>query len=123
MPKEETVTVDLLHHAVPAKHTDEGLRALSGENPIRSESVQKYLQSKFGDALNDVSEAMLALAKSFLPSQLAEKGYALNEKFRPEIPRGKKRAGALRQAGPGPHPQVGFGLTLRSVGLRARSGY
>ena len=34
MGKEETVTVDLLHHAVPAKHTDEGLRALSGERTI-----------------------------------------------------------------------------------------
>jgi len=29
MRKEETVIVDLLHRAVPAKHTDEGLRALS----------------------------------------------------------------------------------------------
>jgi hypothetical protein len=29
MRKEETVTVDLLHRAVPAKHTNEGLRALS----------------------------------------------------------------------------------------------
>jgi hypothetical protein len=29
MGKEETVTVDPLPHAVPAKHTDEGLRALS----------------------------------------------------------------------------------------------
>jgi hypothetical protein len=28
MRKEETVTVDLLHRAVPAKHTDEGLRGL-----------------------------------------------------------------------------------------------
>ena len=41
MRKEETVTVDLLHRAVPAKHTDEGLRALSGERPIHPESVQK----------------------------------------------------------------------------------
>jgi hypothetical protein len=29
MRKEETVTIDLLHRAVPAKHTNEGLRALS----------------------------------------------------------------------------------------------
>jgi len=29
MRKEETVTVDLIHRAVPAKHTNEGLRALS----------------------------------------------------------------------------------------------
>ncbi len=57
--KEETVTIDLLHRAVPAKHTDEGLRALSGDSTIRPESVQKYLEGKFGDALEDVSTAML----------------------------------------------------------------
>jgi len=94
MRKEERVTIDLLHRAVPAKHTDEGLRALSGESPIRPESVQKYLESKFGDALEDVSKAMLGLAKSLPPSQLAEKAYALYEKFRPEIPPGKKGWGA-----------------------------
>ena len=90
MRKEETVTVDLLHRAVPAKHTDEGLRAVSAESPILPESVQKYLGSKFVDALDDVSNALLELAKSFPPSQLAEKAYALYEKFRPEIPPGKK---------------------------------
>src|SRR5512136_309868 len=58
MRKEETVTIDLLHRAVPAKYTDEGLRALSGESPIRPETVEKYLESKFGDALEDVSGAM-----------------------------------------------------------------
>ena len=94
MRKEEAVTVDLLHRAVPAKHTDEGLRALSGENPIHPESVQKYLEGKFGDALEDVSNAMLELARSLPPSQLAEKAYALYEKFRPEIPPGKKGWGA-----------------------------
>ena len=94
MPREETVTVDLLHRAVPAKHTAEGLRALSGENPIHPESVQRYLNSKFGDALEEVSNAMLELAKSFPPSQLAQKAYSLYEKFRPEIPPGKKGWGA-----------------------------
>jgi hypothetical protein len=94
MRKEETVTVDLLHRAVPAKHTDEGLRALSGESPTRPESVQKYLESKFGDDLEDVSKAMLGLAKPLPPSQLAEKAYTLYEKFRPEIPPGKKGWGA-----------------------------
>ncbi len=39
MGKEETVTIDLLHRAMPGKYTDEGLRALSGESPIRPESV------------------------------------------------------------------------------------
>jgi hypothetical protein len=94
MRKEETVTVSLLHRAVPAKHTEEGLRALSGESPIRPESVQKYLESKFGDAFEDVSKAMQELAKSLPPFQLAEKAYTLYEKFRPEIPPGKKGWGA-----------------------------
>ena len=90
MRKEEIVTVDLLHRAVPAKHTDEGLRVLGGESPIRPQSVQKYLESKFGDALEDVSKGMLGLAKSLPSSQLAEKAYTLYEKFRPVIPRGKR---------------------------------
>jgi hypothetical protein len=94
MRKEETVTIDLLHRAVPAKYTDEGLRALSGESPIRPESVQKYLEGKFADALEDVSDVMLELAKSLPPSQLAERAYSLYEKFRPEIPPGKKGWGA-----------------------------
>jgi len=55
------MTIDLLHRAVPAKHIDEGLRAVSGESPIRPESVQKYLESKFGDAFEDVFHAMLDL--------------------------------------------------------------
>ena len=94
MRKEETVSIDLLHRAVPAKHTDEGLRGLSGESPIHPQSVQKYLESKFGDALEEVSRAMLELAKSLPHSQLAENAYALYERFRPEIPPGKKGWGA-----------------------------
>jgi hypothetical protein len=75
MLREETVTIDLLRRAVPAKYTEEGLRALSGESPIRPESVQKYLEGKFGDALKDVSSALLELAKSLLYAQLAEMAY------------------------------------------------
>ncbi len=46
---------------MPAKHIDEGLRALSGETPIHPDSVQKFLESKFGDALEDIYKAMLEL--------------------------------------------------------------
>ena len=67
MRKREAATVHLLHRVVPAKHTDEGLRALSGGSPIHPESVQKYLESKFGDALRDGSNAMLEEAKSLSP--------------------------------------------------------
>ena len=95
--KEETVAVDLLHRAVPVRYTEEGLRAVSGDKPIYPESVETYLESKFGDALDEVTEVMLELAKSLPPSELAEKAYALYEKFRPEIPPGK-RVGCLRRA-------------------------
>ena len=92
--KDEVVSVDLLHRAVPARHTDEGLRALSNDRPISSESVKTYLEGKFGDVLDEVYEAMKELAKSLTPSELAEKAYSLYEKFRPEIPPGKKGWGA-----------------------------
>ena len=88
------MTVDPLPRAVPAKHTDEGLRALSGENPIRPESGQKYLDSQCDDALEDVSGAILGLARPLPPSQVAEKADTLYETIRPEIPPGKKGWGA-----------------------------
>ena len=92
--RDEVVSVDLLHRAVPARHTEEGLRALSNDRPISSESVKRYLESKFGDALDEVYEAMKELAKFLTPSELAEKAYTLYEKFRPEIPPGKRGWGA-----------------------------
>jgi hypothetical protein len=42
--KEEPVTVDLLHWVVPARYTDEGLRAIGGDIPIHPESVETYLK-------------------------------------------------------------------------------
>jgi hypothetical protein len=92
--KDEVVTVDLLHRAVPARHTDDGLRALSNDRPICPESVKGYLESKFGDSLDEVYDAMKGLAKSLTPSELAEKAYTLYEKFRPEIPPRKRGWGA-----------------------------
>jgi hypothetical protein len=90
----ETLTVDLLHRAVPAVRTEEGLRALSKDKPMDPKSIQRYLEGKFGDALDDVCEAMKRLARSMEPAELAEEAYALYEKFRPEIPSGKRGWGA-----------------------------
>lgn len=50
---------------------------LSGENPIRPAIVQKCRESKFGDALEDVSNAMQDLANPLPPSELAPKAYTL----------------------------------------------
>lgn len=88
------LTVELLHRAVPVQQTSEGLRALSNGKPINPASVQHYLESKFGDALQDAYEAMRLLAKSKTPAELAKEAYRLYEQFRPTIPAGAKGWGA-----------------------------
>ncbi len=93
-PGAETLTIDLLHRAVPAQQTSAGLRALSKEKPIDPDSVQRYLESKFGDALKETYEAMRLLAKSRSSAELAEEAYHLYEQFRPAIPAGKQGWGA-----------------------------
>jgi hypothetical protein len=55
---------------------------------------ERYLESKFGEALGDAEEAMTQLARSLPLSELAVRGYELYEAFRPEIPQGKKGWGA-----------------------------
>jgi hypothetical protein len=90
----ETITVDLLSRAVPAVHTKEGLRALEKEKPSDPAAVERYLESKFGDALADVRGAMEALAKSRPPKALAGEAFHLYEAFRPSVPAGTRGWGA-----------------------------
>jgi hypothetical protein len=92
---EEVLTVDLLHRAVPVRQTAEGLRALSKERLIDPDSVQRYLESKFGDALEESYRAMRLLAQSRSPAELADEAYQLYEQFRPAIPPGRKGWGAV----------------------------
>jgi hypothetical protein len=95
---EETLSVDLLHRAAPTRQTPDGLRALSKDRPINPESVERYLEGKFGEALGealgDAEEAMTQLARSLPLSELTLRGYELYNAFRPEIPPGKKGWGA-----------------------------
>jgi hypothetical protein len=86
----DTLTVDLLHRAVPVQRTTAGLRALSKDKPIDPDSVQRYLAGKFGEALATVAEAMWRLAQSRPPADVADDAYQLYEQFRPETPAGKK---------------------------------
>jgi hypothetical protein len=90
----ETITVDLLSRAVPAVHTKEGLRALAKEKPSDPASVERYLESKFGDALADARKAMEALARSRPPKALAAEAFHLYERFRPSVPAGTRGWGA-----------------------------
>ena len=88
-------SVALLGRAVPVLHTDEGLRAVGkDQKPVTPASVEKYLQSKFADALPDVRAAMVQLAKSRRPEVLADEAFHLYEQFRPSVPAGESGWGA-----------------------------
>lgn len=89
-----TVQIDLLHRAVPAVETPDGLRALSKERPISPASVERYLAGKFGARLADTRAAMTRLARSMPPRKLAKHAYAFYEEFRPAVPAGVRGWGA-----------------------------
>lgn len=84
----EEFWVDLLGRALPAVNTDMGVRAAVESKPIEPAGVERYLESKFGDALTDARKAMAKLASAFEPDELAERGFSLYEQFRPQIPEG-----------------------------------
>lgn len=90
----KTEFVEVLGRGVPAIKTKQGLRASIKGEEIEPESVERYLKGKFGDDLDDARTAMEKLAKAYTPKQLESKAYDLYEKFRPEIPEGKKGWGA-----------------------------
>jgi hypothetical protein len=90
----EEFWVELCGRPVPAKNTEDGVRAVVKDKPIDPDSVEKYLSKKFGDALSDVRAAMHRLAQAFGPDELADAAYSLYERFRPHIPPGKRGWGA-----------------------------
>jgi hypothetical protein len=86
--------IELLGRGVPAVKTPNGLRAAEKGKPMHAESVQTYLENKFKEDLDETRKAMEKLAKAFPPKRLEKIAYDLYEKFRPEIPEGKKGWGA-----------------------------
>jgi hypothetical protein len=86
--------VELLGRAVPARNTEEGVRAVQRGKPIDPDSVERYLEGKFGDDLKAVRSAMEKRARAYKPKELARNAYSLYERFRPDIPAGKRGWGA-----------------------------
>jgi len=84
----EALHVDLLHRAVPAIQTPDGLRAVHEGRPVSPASVERYLRGKFGAEYEAARLAMAGLARSLPPRDLAHCAYSLYERFRPEIPPG-----------------------------------
>jgi hypothetical protein len=87
-------TVGLMGRQIPVVRTRQGLRAADKGEAMEPASVRRYLESKFGDHLPDVQQAMSDLAQSYPPAELASHAFGLYEKFRPQIPQGERGWGA-----------------------------
>jgi hypothetical protein len=94
MKRGEEFWVDLCGRPVPARNTDEGVRAVSGAKVVDSPSARRYLDTKFGPDLAAVRDAMRRLAAALKPQDLADRAFGLYEAFRPEIPPGVRGWGA-----------------------------
>jgi hypothetical protein len=90
----EEFWIELCGRPLPARNTDDGIRAVKGTQVIESGGVRRYLESKFGDDLGRVRSAMQRLAKSYPPKELAQSAFHLYERFRPSIPEGVRGWGA-----------------------------
>lgn len=111
----EAGRVVLLGRLVPVVDTPKGIRAAKDGKADSPQAVERYLESKFGDALAAARAAMKTLAASFSKDELAVKAYALYEKFRPSVPagttgwgaKGALDLGALAKLAPGKHSKRG----------------
>jgi hypothetical protein len=86
--------VELCGRQVPAVNTLDGVRAVSKNQPIESQSLERYLERKFGPSLDIARVAMRDLAKAFQPEELLTNTFSFYEEFRPAIPDGVKGWGA-----------------------------
>jgi hypothetical protein len=87
-------TVELMGRAIPVARTKDGVRAVVHGKPTDPASVGRYLEQKFGDAYDDATAALKALARARQPRALAQDAFALYEAFRPAIPAGQRGWGA-----------------------------
>jgi hypothetical protein len=90
----EEFSVEVCGRRVPAINTTEGVRAVSKNKPVNAMSVERYLESKFGESLGAARAAMRDLAKTFRREELSENAFGLYERFRPAIPEGVTGWGA-----------------------------
>jgi len=79
----------------------EGVRAVVKSQRIAPKTVERYLESRFGDALPQARKAMNELAQALDPDELAQQGFSLYEQFRPQIPEDVGGWGATGELAPG----------------------
>jgi hypothetical protein len=90
----EEFFVEICGRQVPAINTTDGVRAAVKNKPIEAKSVERYLESKFGESLGTARTAMRDLAKAYRAEQLSKNAFSLYERFRPAIPEGAVGWGA-----------------------------
>jgi hypothetical protein len=86
--------VHILGRLIHVAQTAEGPRAIAKGELVKPEAVERYLRSKFGDALEAVRKEMEQLAASLPPERLNREGFRLYEQFRPEVPSDERGWGA-----------------------------
>ena len=86
--------IEICGRQVPAIIMLDGVRAVIKNQAIESKSVERYLESKFGESLGTARSAMRDLAKAFRPEQLSKNAFSLYEQFRPAISEGVRGWGA-----------------------------
>lgn len=84
----------LLGRRIHVAETADGPRAIAKGEVVKPASVERYLRSRFGDALASVRAEMEALAAHFPPEELNRVGFHLYEQFRPEVPSDERGWGA-----------------------------
>ena len=90
----EEFWVEICGRPVPAKNTEDGVRAVPGDKCIEPAGVPRYLTQKFGEDIKPARKVMEILAAALDPQDLAARAFSLYESFRPVIPRGKRGWGA-----------------------------
>jgi hypothetical protein len=93
----ERFLVEVCGRSVPARNTPAGVRALQKDTEMNPDSVRRYLEGKFGEALAAVRSAMTKLARAYTRGELVRRAYPLYERFRPDVPEGKRGWGARGQ--------------------------
>ena len=93
-PQTLSASVELMGRAIPVLRTRQGVRAADKGEAMDAAAVRRYLESKFGEQLAEVRQAMIELARSYPAAELADRAYGLYEKFRPQVPKGEKGWGA-----------------------------
>ena len=96
----EDLWIEICGRSLPAKETPKGIRAVVGQTPISPASVRRYLDGKLGPRFADVAAAMRDLAWSYSANELRGVAWELYERFRPEIPGGRRGWGAWGELDP-----------------------